>query len=102
MNRNVDMGGYDGGVWNMVFAGSTGAPESHCSNQGAPPITNERTAEKPFIAMDGSTFKLMVPRPEFNKVGHTPGYDNHDEIDFSQVYVASDADTAAIINSKLD
>jgi len=40
MNRNVDMAGYDGGVWNMVFAGSTGAPESHCSNQGGLPITN--------------------------------------------------------------
>jgi len=52
--------------------------------------------------MDGTTFKLMVPRPEFDKVGHTPGYDNADEVDFSEVYVASDKDTAAVINSKLD
>lgn len=100
------MAGYDGGVWNMVFAGCTGAPASHCSNQGGLPITNEPTApvvvEKPFIAMDGSNFKLMIPKPEFNKVGHTPGYNNHDEIDFSEVYVASDKDTAAVINSKLD
>lgn len=81
------MGGYDGGVWNMVFAGSTGAPESHCSNQGGLPITNEPTApvvvEKPYIVMDGSSFKLMVPRAEFNKVGHTANWDNADEIDFS-------------------
>lgn len=51
--------------------------------------------------MDGSSFKLMVPKAEFNKVGHTPGFANHDEIDFDQVYVASDKDTAAIINGKL-
>jgi hypothetical protein len=52
--------------------------------------------------MDGATFKLMVPKPEFDKVGHTPGYNNMDEVDFSEVYVASDKDTAAIINAKLD
>ena len=51
--------------------------------------------------MDGSSFKLMVPKAEFEKVGHTPGFANHDEIDFDQVYVASDKDTAAVINGKL-
>jgi len=30
--RNSEMGEWSGGVWNMVFVGSTGAPESHCSN----------------------------------------------------------------------
>ena len=83
----------------MVFAGSTGAPNSHCSNQGATPITNVPKApvvvEKPFIAMDGNNFKLMVPRPEVNKVGHTKDWNNQDEIDFADVYVASDKDTAA-------
>lgn len=105
MNRNVDMGGYDGGNWNMVFAGSTGAPDSHCSNQDGLPITNEKVApvvvEKPYIVTDGKNFSLMVPRAEFNKVGHTPGFDNADEISFDEVYVASDSDTAAFINSKL-
>lgn len=44
----------------------------------------------------------MVPKPEFHKSGHTPGFSNHDEVDFSDVYVASDKDTAAIINAKLN
>jgi hypothetical protein len=30
MMRNVDMGAWEGGVLNMVFVGSKGAPKSHC------------------------------------------------------------------------
>jgi len=43
----------------------------------------------------------MRPKLETNKVGHTPLWDNADEIDFSNVFVASESDTAATINSKL-
>ena len=90
----------------MVFAGSPGAPASNCGHgNGGVPITNEPTTpviiEKPFIAMDGTSYKLMVPRPEFKKVGYTANWDNADEVDFSDVYTASDKDTAAVINAKL-
>lgn len=45
----------------------------------------------------------MVPKVEQNKIGITPNFDNEPtEIDFSNIYVASDSDTAATINSKLD
>lgn len=44
----------------------------------------------------------MIPRPEFNKVGVTPGFENADSVDFSQVFVASETDTAATINSKIE
>lgn len=105
MTRNTDMGSWSGGVWNMVFAGSTNAPPSHCSLSGGVPITNEPTApvivEKPYIAMDGSSYKLMIPKPEFNKVGHTQNWSNADEVDFSFVYTASDKDSADVINAKL-
>jgi hypothetical protein len=43
----------------------------------------------------------MKPKVEFNKIGVTPGFSNADEISFSEVYVASENDSAAIINSKL-
>ena len=43
----------------------------------------------------------MRPKVEFNKTGPTAGWVNADEIDFSQVYVANEKDTAAHINSKL-
>jgi hypothetical protein len=44
----------------------------------------------------------MKPRIELNKIGVTPGYSNADEIDFSQIYVANENDTAAIMNAKLE
>jgi hypothetical protein len=30
--RNVEMNEWENGVWNMVFVGSKGGPESHCGN----------------------------------------------------------------------
>jgi len=52
------------------------------------------------MELDGS-FKLMKPRLEKNKVGNTPNWENADEIDFSQVYLAT-SDSADTINAKLD
>ena len=89
----------------MVFVGCRGAPGSHCSNSGGTPVTNVASspliAEKPFITTDGSKYYLQVPRLEANKEGATPNYDNANEVDFSQVYVATASDSAATINSKL-
>lgn len=44
----------------------------------------------------------MKPHVEFNKRGITTGWDNAEEIDFSDVYVASASDSAATINAKLN
>ena len=90
----------------MVFLGCTGAPNSHCSNSGGASYTTVGStpivAEKPYIIMDGSQFKLMIPNYETDKVGHTANWENAKEVDFSQVYVASSSDSAASINAKLD
>jgi hypothetical protein len=43
----------------------------------------------------------MRPKVEFNKKGTTPNWVNADEIDFSDVYVANENDSAAKINAKL-
>lgn len=104
--RNCEFSNWQNGVWNMVFVGTTGAPETHCGNEdGAVPSTNINAtpsiAEKPYIVMDGEQYKLMVPNLESNKVGVTPGFDNAKEIDFANVYVASSTDSAATINAKL-
>lgn len=104
--RNSNIGSGVGGVWNMVYVGTPGAPESHCGNaNGTTPVSTVPSApvvlEKPYIIADGSSYKLMRPKAEFNKVGHTAGWQNSDEIDFTQVYVANEKDSAAIINSKL-
>jgi len=96
------------GVWNMVFVGSPGAPPSDCGMQSGstgPYTTVDQASaviEKPYIIADGASYKLMIPKLEKNKVGHTQGWQNAEEVDFSQVYVAKETDTAATINAKLD
>ena len=44
----------------------------------------------------------MVPKLEINKVGPTLNYENAEEIDFENVYVASENDSVLLINKKLD
>jgi len=43
----------------------------------------------------------MKPLVETNKVGNTPNFDNAEEIDFANVYVANENDPTDKINSKL-
>lgn len=38
--RNCDFGGWNNGVYNMVFVGTKGAPQTHCGNEnGTIPAT---------------------------------------------------------------
>jgi len=105
MIRNAEMSGFRQGCLNMVFSGSKGSPADHCSVEGNNPYTNVASSpmvvEKPYLVLEGDSYKLMVPRLELNKVGVTPNFDNADPIDFSQVYVASANDSASTINAKL-
>ena len=41
----------------------------------------------------------MKPKVEFNKRGNTPNWSNADAIDFENVYVASETDSAATITA---
>ena len=110
--RNTYNGNWLGGVWNLVFVGVENAPDTHCSNVNGLPITNIKNApyisEKPFITVDSSSgsdlYKLQVPKTEIGKVG-TSNFttnDNLDEVDFSQVYVANENDTAEALQAKHD
>ena len=70
---------WNNGVWNIVFLGCPNAPASHCSNENGdiPTTTIDKTpliAEKPYIVMDGDSYKLMIPNYETGKVGATPGW----------------------------
>lgn len=107
LTRNSYMGSWPQGNWNMVFVGCTNAPASHCNNKNGLPFTTvEETpviAEKPYIMYDNTAdrYYLMVPNLETNKVGGTKDYDNVDQIDFHNVYVATEKDSADVINGKL-
>lgn len=77
MTRNSDLGSFTGSNWNLVFAGTMGAPVTHCSNSGGSPYTTlwktDRIAEKPYITMDANGgFNLNVPKLEQDKQGLTP------------------------------
>jgi hypothetical protein len=103
--RNSYMKSWPHGNWNMVFVGCENAPSSHCGKPN-PYTTVDATpliAEKPYIMFDQSSHRyyLMVPKLETNKVGATKDYDNVEQIDFQNVFVATDQNKAADINAKL-
>jgi len=103
--RNVSTGSWPNGAWNINFLGSTGAPASNC---GSGPFVNVTAtpiiAEKPYITYDSGKYYLQIPPVETNKIGST--FDQNPPIapttvDFENVYVATESDTAATINAKL-
>lgn len=81
--RNFDSASDNGGVWNMVYVGCTGAPSWNCGNSnGAIPVTTVSStpviAEKPYLVLDGTQYSIMKPKLEYYKVGTTPGWENAD------------------------
>ncbi|KAH3744269.1 secreted protein [Pelomyxa schiedti] len=105
LTRNTNMGSWSGSVWNMVFVGCAGGlPTANC---GSPtPFTlvtaTPVIAEKPYITLYSGKYNLVIPKVEYNKVGVTSNYDNANTVGFENVFVATETDTAATINAKLD
>jgi hypothetical protein len=105
--RNSELkGGWQSGVWNMVFVGTKGAPASHCGSGTPGPYTTVDStptiAEKPFITIDSTgKFSLQIPAAKHNTSGvdwDTPAT----TVGFELVYVADNTtDTAASINAQL-
>ncbi len=102
-SRNAKWGSWSGGVWNMVFVGTPGAPQKW------PPDTSvEKTpiiAEKPYLYLekDGS-YAVMVPAVATNSKSSTwsEGATRGKSIPLAQFYLAhAGTDTAATINAAL-
>lgn len=113
--RNCYVGGQWNGIgWSAVFVGvESGTNEEHLSrstctregNGGQTVVVDEAplVAEKPFISVDPvapSKFNLNVPHPMTNARSSSWSY-NTTVYPFEQVYVTTEADTAADINAKL-
>ncbi|WP_328460940.1 hypothetical protein [Streptomyces sp. NBC_00448] len=103
--RNSNLGSWDGGVWNMVFSGVSGAPGNTFPN---PPETTLATTpvsrDVPYLYVDGSgDYRVFEPSLETNSSGaswangSTPGT----SLPMSQFYVVKAGDTAATINNAL-
>jgi hypothetical protein len=106
MTRNSEMANFTGSNWNLVFSGVKGAPASHCSNQGGDPYTTlfktDVIAEKPYIIERDSKYFLKVPKLEKDKIGVTGNWNNADEVDFENVFVAHPENSTEDIQKKLD
>lgn len=104
--RNAELaGGTMGGVWNMVYVGTMGAPVTGCgpNEQNVAVVTvpvTPRIAEKPFISIDAAGhYSLHIPHFTRNRVG--PDFSWGHVVDFKHVFVANSSVTAATINGQL-
>jgi hypothetical protein len=103
--RNSTLGGWSGGVWNMVFSGVAGAPEQ---TYPTPPETVLATTpvsrEKPFLYVDqNGNFNVFSPAVQRNSTGttwasgNTPGR----SLPISSFFIAKPSMSAAEINLAL-
>jgi hypothetical protein len=104
--RDSALGSWAGGVWNMVFSGTTGAPATSFPN---PPITTLGTTpvsrDVPYLYIDGAgRYRVFLPSLRTNASGpswasgSTPGT----SLPMSQFYVVKAGDTASTINAALN
>ncbi|HEX6345627.1 chitobiase/beta-hexosaminidase C-terminal domain-containing protein [Umezawaea sp.] len=103
--RDSNLGSWAGGVWNMVFSGTPGAPPTTFPN---PPETTLATTpvsrDVPYLYLDNTgKYRVFTPALRTNASGaswangSTPGT----SIPMSQFYVVKAGDTASSINSAL-
>ena len=99
--RNTSMGSWvvrDN--MNVVFVGCSDGVPAPAYNTTVVPSTPV-IAEKPYIIFENGLYSLIVPEVEENREGSTGDYTKGTKIPFDQVYVATEKDSAATINTKL-
>ncbi|GAB6916060.1 discoidin domain-containing protein [Streptomyces drozdowiczii] len=99
--RDSSIGSWGNGVWNMTFSGVEGAPAQSFPN---PPYTTLQNTpvsrEKPFLYLDGNTYKVFVPAKRTNARGVSwNGTPQGESIPLSQFYVVKPGASAATINA---
>jgi len=103
--RDSNFGSWAGGVWNMVFSGTSGAP---ANTFPSPPETTLGTTpvsrDVPYLYVDSTgKYRVFLPALRSNASGpswasgSTPGT----SLPMSQFYVVKAGDTAATINTAL-
>ncbi|MFJ9733423.1 discoidin domain-containing protein [Streptomyces sp. NPDC101171] len=100
--RDSSVGGWTNGVWNMTFSGVQGAPATNFDN--GPYTTLDTTPvsrEKPFLYLDGSTYKVFVPAKRTNARGVSWPANAGTSLPLDRFYVVKPGATAATINAAL-
>ncbi|MFK0171879.1 coagulation factor 5/8 type domain-containing protein [Streptomyces sp. NPDC090306] len=102
--RDSSVGGWANAVWNMVFSGVEGAPAQSFPD---PPYTTLDTTpvsrEKPFLYLDGDTYRVFLPEKRTDARGVTwgNGTPRGTSLPLTQFYVARPGDGAATLNQAL-
>jgi len=96
--RNSKLGsGAVGASMNYVFVGVEGGPASSSDGTITSVDASPRAAVKPYLVERQDVWSIEVPQMESHVSGLQPL--NTTSIDFSQVYVAKEGDTAESINT---
>lgn len=106
LTRNVEMGSWSGGVWNMVFVGDEGDPAGTWPAQPFTFVASTPTIrEKPFLTIDSQgSYSVVVPTLGAGTVGTTwaNGAPASTTLPIRSFYVArASTDTAQSINAAL-
>ena len=110
--RNSEVGSWEGGVWNMLYSGVTGAPATDFGDVVGEGVGVKTTVdstpvsrEAPFLyRADGGDLSVFVPNAKTNTTGTdwSTGADAGESIGISDFYVAKEgSDDAASINAAL-
>lgn len=103
-SRNCEIGSWNGGVWNMMFLGVTGAPEESWPDNPYTVISQTPLVrEKPFLVHSKKGFAVRIPGAERNTSGVSWDKDNAGStIPLKKFYVAFPGkDNSASINKAL-
>jgi len=105
LTRNSVFKKWDGGVWNMVYVGVSGAPEENWPDK---PVTTIKLTpevrEKPYWIYSGNKFSLKIPALKQNSTGVDWDNQNCKEktVSIDRFYIAKpDVDNAESINKAL-
>jgi hypothetical protein len=103
--RNSSLGGWSGGVWNMVFSGVEGAPSPTYPNPPETVLSNTPVSrEKPFLYVDkNGNFNVFSPSVQRNSTGTTwaAGSTPGQSLPISRFFIAKPSMSAAEINLAL-
>src|SRR5262249_39104122 len=109
--RNSSLDGWTNGVWNQVFSGVVGAPQTcfpaqaSCGGPYTTLATSPVTREAPYLYLDGSgAYNVFVPSVQRNtrgttwSSGPTPGT----SIPIEKFFIAGPADSASRITGAVN
>ncbi|MFB7455683.1 MULTISPECIES: discoidin domain-containing protein [unclassified Streptomyces] len=100
--RDSSVGGWTNGVWNMTFTGVQGAPATDFATGSYTTLdTTPISREKPFLYLDGNTYKVFVPAKRTNVRGVSWPANAGSSLPLDQFYVVKPGATAATINQAL-